>query len=65
VDSSETDRQYTVSRRFQFYLDKLGLSRPSELPLEEIWEQHIMTNFEQNWDYFKHKPTKDIKPFEE
>jgi hypothetical protein len=38
VDSAETDRQHTVSRRFQYYMDRLGLTRPSELPLEEIWE---------------------------
>ena len=41
------------------------MSRPSELPLEEIWEQHIMTNFEKNWDYMKHRPVKKLKKQEE
>jgi hypothetical protein len=35
-----------VSLRFKFYLEKLNLTSSFELPLEDIWEQHIMTNFE-------------------
>lgn len=41
-------------------MEKLGCQHYSELPLEDIWEQHIMTKFEYNWDYIAHKPTKVI-----
>lgn len=30
------------------------------MPLDEIWEGSIMTNFESNWDYIKHKPKQSI-----
>ena len=37
-------------------MTKLGLDQHAELPLDDIWENQIMTNFEKHWDYFCHKP---------
>lgn len=42
-----------VCSRYRYYAEKMGKSC---LPLDEIWENTIMTHFDQHWDYLNHRP---------
>jgi hypothetical protein len=52
----ERPREF-LTLKYIYYLNKMGLSRNQSLPLLDIWESEIMTNFEANWDYIRHRPT--------